>query len=83
MERFTIDSFREEVQQIAPDKLGDVYRNVDENDTDSVSHCGERVKALVALAVLLNARSRKCTRIQLFIGMMLVARATKLIARNV
>ena len=77
LEKFSINGVMEEVRHFAPDllrlfdQLGDVHRNADGED---VTH--EQINAFVALSALLNACSRKCTGLQLFIGMMLVARAT-------
>ena len=84
LEKFSIDGVMEEVRQFAPDllilfeRLGDVYRNEknDDGDDNGASVSNEKIKSLIAVSVLLNARSQKCTGIQLFIGMMLVARAT-------
>ena len=51
--------------------VGDVRRNAD--DEDSLTQ--NEIKALVSLCVLANARSRQTKGLQLFISLMLTARA--------
>ena len=78
-ESFSIDAVISEVKQCSPDllslfnRLGDVRRNVPDDCDDLAA---EEIKALIALCTLLNAKSRKVKGMQLFMGMMLTARAT-------
>ena len=68
-----IDAVIAEIKQLAPDlhhlfnRLGDVRRN---------DLAVEEIKALRALCTLINAKSRMMKGLQLFMGMMLVARGT-------
>jgi len=78
-ERFSIDAVISEVKQFSPDLLGlfnrlaDVRRNVADDYDDLTA---EEIKVLIALGTLLNAKSRKVKGMQLFMSMMLTARAT-------
>ena len=51
--------------------VGDVRRNAD----DEGSLTQNEIKALVSLCILANARSRQTKGLQLFISLMLIARA--------
>ena len=74
---FSLSSLIAEVREIAPSffsllcDLGDVRRNAD--DEDSLTQ--NEIKTLVSLCVLANARSRQTKGLQLFISLMLIARA--------
>lgn len=78
---FSIRGVVEELKQLAPTlfglfvSLGDTKRNSKSHDTDS-TETHEDMKAMFSLCSLLNARSQKVKGIQLFISMMLIARAT-------
>ena len=78
-ESFSIDAVISEVKQCSPDllslfnRLGDVRQNVPDDCDDLAA---EEIKAFIALCTLLNAKSRKVKGMQLFMGMMLTARAT-------
>jgi cob(I)alamin adenosyltransferase len=74
---FSLSDLIAEVRQIAPSffsllcDLGDVRRNADDADTLTQNE----LKALMSLCVLANARSRQTKGVQLFISLMLIARA--------
>ena len=78
-QRFSIDAIIAEIKQFAPDllhlfnRLGDVRRNALDGSDDMAV---EEIKALTALCTLINAKSRMMKGLQLFMGMMLVARGT-------
>ena len=77
LDSFSLSGLITEVRQIAPSffsllcDLGDVRRNADEADTLTQNE----LKALMSLCVLANARSRQTKGVQLFISLMLIARA--------
>ncbi len=78
---FSIQGLIEELKQLAPTlldlfaSLGDTKRNSDSTDPDE-TETRQDMKALFSLSTLLNARSQKVKGFQLFISMMLIARAT-------
>lgn len=77
LDGFALSSLITEVRQLAPSffsllcDLGDVRRNAEDEDTLTQNE----IKALVSLCVLANARSRQTKGLQLFISIMLIARA--------
>ena len=78
-EKFSLDTVLSEVKTLAPNllslfnKLAAAERNQSDSSDDVAL---EGIKALVALCVLINARSRRAKGLQLFMSTMLIARAT-------
>ena len=78
---FSIQGLIDELKQLAPTllglfvSLGDTKRNSVSTDPDE-TETRQDMKALLSLSTLLNARSQKVKGFQLFISMMLIARAT-------
>ena len=75
LKSFSLATVISEVRQLAPNlysllcDLGDTERNaIDETST-------EEIKALMSLCVLANARSQRANGVQLFVSIMLIARA--------
>ena len=78
-EKFSLDTVLSEVKTLAPNLLSLFNRlaAADRNQSDSSDEVAlEGIKALVALCVLINARSRRAKGLQLFMSTMLIARAT-------
>ena len=77
LESFSLSSIISDVRQVAPSfysllcDLGDVRRNAE----DAYTLTQNEIKALVSLCILANARSRQAKGVQLFLSIMLIARA--------
>ena len=78
-ENFSLDTVLSEVKTLAPNLLS-IFNQLaaaERNQSDSSDKVAlEGIKALVALCVLINARSRRAKGLQLFMSTMLIARAT-------
>ena len=78
-EKFSLDTVLSEVKTLAPNLLSlfNQLAAAERNQSDSSDDMAlEGIKALVALCVLINARSRRAKGLQLFMSTMLIARAT-------
>lgn len=78
-EKFSLDTVLSEVKTLAPNLLSLFNRlaAAERNQSDGSDEVAlEGIKALVALCVLINARSRRAKGLQLFMSTMLIARAT-------
>lgn len=78
-EKFSLDTVLSEVKTLAPNLLSLFNRlaAAKRNQSDGSDEVAlEGIKALVALCVLINARSRRAKGLQLFMSTMLIARAT-------
>ena len=77
LETFSLSDLISNVRQVAPTfysllcDLGDVRRNA--RDADNLTQ--NEIKAFVSLCILANARSRQTKGVQLFLSIMLIARA--------
>ena len=77
LQSFSLASIISDVRHVAPSfysllcDLGDVRRNAADEDTLTQNE----IKALVSLCVLANTRSRQSKGLQLFLSIMLIARA--------
>ena len=78
-EKFSLDVVLSEVNTLAPNLLSlfNQLAAAQRNQSDSSDEVAlEGIKALVALCVLTNARSRRAKGLQLFMSTMLIVRAT-------